>query len=661
MRVFRLIALALATSFICQVQASTVSQLNPQDETLIEQREAFKLAKRAIFDGDLKKAQELREGVLKDYPLQIWLDYYTLKTASDPAVFYEVKKFIQSGKQKVLAERLLDQYVEIMAQDGRFSEVLELMPKIPYDPNLNLSSSQKGKVCRFYEANWALGKGSEPAVVFAQNVYLNLGVRPKACNGLMALFESQGYLSERLKLEKFERAFIEPRRPETVESLSHELESSSFAPLVKKALEYYKDPEKCLSMEVKTKLDRDVAVLALKRLARTDPNSVMGVLDVFEKRVEPTEVQKISIYQTLAMQNLGRLKPLESVKWVDQNLPAVAWSEPIKEQRLRRAVYFGQWEIVYELLDHVSTQLSSQINWQYWKGRSAIEIGKTKEGEEILKKVAQDRSFFGFLAAQTIGAPYAFNHLKFKDNGKLSAEVLADPAVQRFNELWAMDDANAIYEWREIARFSDEDVALSMADWALKQGNVRYAIESVTASKRWDALDYRFPIIYDEIYKENAKAQNVPVSFLYAISRQESMLNPVIKSPVGAVGLMQLMPGTAKMVSRQNSWKYGGISTLTNPEVNVRLGSAYIRDMLDRFDGNRILASAAYNAGPGRIDRWESHDGLKRDAAMYIESIPFTETRKYVQNVLLYDVIYNKLINGTESKLLTQKELSYRY
>ena len=92
MRVFRLIALALATSFICQVQASTVSQLNPQDEALIEQREAFKLAKRAIFDGDLKKAQELREGVLIDYPLQIWLDYYTLKTASDPAVFYEVKK-----------------------------------------------------------------------------------------------------------------------------------------------------------------------------------------------------------------------------------------------------------------------------------------------------------------------------------------------------------------------------------------------------------------------------------------------------------------------------------------------------------------------------------------------------------------------------------------
>ena len=139
------------------------------------------------------------------------------------------------------------------------------------------------------------------------------------------------------------------------------------------------------------------------------------------------------------------------------------------------------------------------------------------------------------------------------------------------------------------------------------------------------------------------------------------MLNPDIKSPVGAVGLMQLMPGTAKMVSRKNNWSYSGTGDLVVPENNIRLGSAYLRDMLDRFDNNRILASAAYNAGPGRINIWKSKDGKGRDAAMYVENIPFKETRQYVQNVLLYDTIYKKLLTGQEDRLLNSNELGYRY
>ena len=139
------------------------------------------------------------------------------------------------------------------------------------------------------------------------------------------------------------------------------------------------------------------------------------------------------------------------------------------------------------------------------------------------------------------------------------------------------------------------------------------------------------------------------------------MLNPNIKSPVGAVGLMQLMPDTAKLVSRKNKWSYRGPSDLVNPEYNIRLGSAYLKDMLNRFDNNRILAAAAYNAGPGRIKIWASKDGGVRDSAMYIENIPFKETRLYVQNVILYDVIYKKLLTGKEDNLLYSHEKNYRY
>ena len=309
----------------------------------------------------------------------------------------------------------------------------------------------------------------------------------------------------------------------------------------------------------------------------------------------------------------------------------------------------------------MNKEFVSQTNWKYWLGRSIYELGHRSKGREILAEVATDRSFFGFLAAQFLDEDLPFNEQTISRWVSWPGTVEDDPAVIRFFELYGMDDGDAVFEWREIAKNSDDDVAMLMAEWALRQGNTAYAIDSVVSSGRWDALAYRFPIVYFDIYKKQSKEQGVSLSFMYGISRQESMLNPSIRSPVGAVGLMQLMPGTAKMVSRQRSWNYNGTQDLVIPSNNVRLGAAYLRDMLDKFGNNRILAAAAYNAGPGRVVRWESKDGIKRDAAMYVENIPFAETRKYVQNVLLYDAIYQKLLTGKEGALLYANEIKYNY
>ena len=200
-----------------------------------------------------------------------------------------------------------------------------------------------------------------------------------------------------------------------------------------------------------------------------------------------------------------------------------------------------------------------------------------------------------------------------------------------------------------------------MAQWALQTGNISYAIDFVVSSGRWDALDYRFPIAYRDYYEHFSKETNVPLSFLYGVSRQESMLNHSIRSWAGAVGLMQVMPGTARQIAKKEKWKFGGTNTLTDPETNIKYGSTYLRWMLDRFDNNRILAAAAYNAGPNRIPRWRSHDGVYRDVAMFVECIPFNETRKYVQNVILYDSIYNFLLTGQKGELIHPHELSYAY
>lgn len=654
------------------VPAAAVSDLKPSvgsgsssprvRYTIEEQRDAYQTARRAIKAGDISTGTSLMNTVLKDYPLKVWLDYYLL--SSDPSLdkYPQVLSFIRSGRQHELGDLLASRYEDFLAENHAYPQLYELMTLEgkpeggSYD---SLSFAQKNELCRYYESAWQTGRGSEEAVAFAAALYLDLDGAPRKCSGLLATFDQKGYLTARLKLEKFERAYVSRFEGELTERLAEELSYTPFAAKAKAQMEFYDDPQQIFAQQYQTAADRRVAALAYARFANYHPDDAAAHLNDFIRKAQPSDSELLTITRLISLRFLERGRTQKDVAWVDSHLPAVGWTPYIKEQRLRRAIWFGQWETVYQLLNHVDEIFAAEINWRYWKGRAALQTGRSEEGKQILKEVAADRSFFGFLAAQELNLKPAYNQLSLSAGAKWP--IHGDQAVTRFFELYAMDDANAVYEWREIAKYSDEQTALLMAEWALRSGNTRYAIDSVVCSRRWDALAYRFPIVYEDIYQQNSQAQNVPLSFMYGVSRQESMLNPAIKSPVGAVGLMQLMPATAKMVSRQNKWRYNGVRSLTEPAVNVRLGAAYLRDMLDKFSNNRILAAAAYNAGPGRIYRWESKDGLKRDAAMYVENIPFAETRKYVQNVLLYDAIYHKLLTGQERVLLTDAELAFSY
>lgn len=653
---------ARGTAVSQTVQGVSSAQSTPSH--IDQMREAYREAKQAIYQGNEEQARQIMRTSLQNYPLNVWLQYYLLSVNPEQGKYQEVLSFIRSGQQHELAELLRSRYQSYMFDEEAYPQVYELFDgRKPADDSHydNLNFAAKTKLCRFYTAAWYLNKAKEDTIAFATRLYLDLKGRPEACTRLMAMYDAGGYVSDKLLLEKFERAYVQRFGGDSVKSLAQALERTKYASKVQAELSLYEEPEQIFTYAIQTPADQRVATLAFARYANLNPQDALSRFEDFKMLARPSEAQLLLVTKVLASRLLERGRTAAQVKWVDDNLPAVGWTEAIKEQRLRRAVWFSQWEVVYRLLDYVDPAVASQINWHYWKGRAALETGRTSIGKDILAKVAQDRSFFGFLAAQQLGIAPAYNQLKLSSSASWPATLHGDKAVTRFFELYAMNDRDAIYEWREIAKHSDEDVALLMAEWALRNGNSRYAIDSVVSSGRWDALSYRFPVVYEDIYRKNAAAQNVSLSFLYGISRQESMLNPVIKSPVGAVGLMQLMPGTAKMVSRQNKWKYSGTMSLTNPEVNVRLGSAYIRDMLDKFGNNRVLAAAAYNAGPGRIPRWESKDGLTRDVAAYVENIPFNETRKYVQNVLLYDAIYNKLITGEEKPLLSKAELDFRY
>lgn len=629
-----------------------------------QMREAYVQAQNAFKRGDEVLGFKIQKEQLKGYPLNIWLTYYYLGYNIRPEKFESALKFINSKEQVELSELLKERYARYLSDEHDYQRLSLLVGDKPFDETklTYLTFNQKSQICRFYEANWPLNKVNEEAISFATRIYLDLSKKPVACNALMSLFDAKGYLTDKLRLKRYENAYVLRYYQDTTKSLANSLERTSFKERVKAQMELYDEPNTLFDkITGNSEQEHRTAVLAFKRYANLSPVAARNDLNKFIEHYAPSETELVDIYQIFASSFLGRAYELEDVQWVDKNLPALAWNDKLKEQRLRRAIYFAQWDNVYVLIDHLPADVRNDINWRYWKGRAAYELGKSAEANEILGAVAKDRSFFGFYAAQTLKADYAFNYLKIDPKFSFPMDIAHNKAAVRFLELYALDDDNAIYEWREIAKRAPEREAMVMAQWALQTGNVRYAIDFVVSSQRWDALDYRFPLAYRNLFEHFSKESSVPLSFLYGISRQESMLNHQIKSWAGAVGLMQVMPGTAKDIAKKEKWKFKGVSSLTDPETNIRYGSTYLKWMLEKFDNNRVLAAAAYNAGPGRIPQWRSKDGIYRDAAMYIECIPFEETRKYVQNVLLYDAIYDFLLTGKKGSLMRSSELTYVY
>lgn len=632
------------------------------EDKIQAQRQAYLEAKEAILNGDLIKAQSIKNQKLKDYPLNIWLDYYYLSRDIDDYKFNDALNFIQEGKQHELGNLLKNKYINFYAQRQDFQKVEALLKNRPYDPKGKLTSFQKGKLCQFYEAKWHTNKASSEAVSFATKLFLDLRSKPQECNGLLSLLDINGYLTDAIRIKKIESAYVQKSYKNTLVSL---IDSISNNGLKQRALAYmalYEHPENLFELVPNTtNANRRVAVLAFKRWANLNTDDAVSMLDEFIKTYKPTDVETISIYQIIANNLLNRGTTIENIKWVDNNLPVIAWNEDIIIQRLRRAIWFAQWDVVNVLYDYLPEQQKASIDWRYFKARALKELKQKKEANKLYAEVSKDRSFWGFLAAQESGHKMAYNHRKINKKLKFPNDLKNNSAAIRYFELDALGDNNAIYEWREVAKYGTEDEAFLMAEWALSQDKFGLAIDSVVSSKRWDALDYRFPIAYLNIYDNKSEMFDVPLSFIYGISRQESMLNASIKSPVGAVGLMQLMPGTAQQMAKRHQVNYKNARDLVKPELNVTLGTAYLRYLMDKFDNNRILVAVGYNAGPGRVYRWASKDGIKRDVAQYVANIPFKETRGYVQNVILYDAIYHKLLHNKEKNLLTPDEMNYSY
>ncbi|WP_341501754.1 transglycosylase SLT domain-containing protein [Gallaecimonas sp. GXIMD4217] len=602
--------------------------------------EDYLKARQAQQRGDEPRYQRLR-AELADYPLASYLDYFQLKAQVATASPEDIRQFLRDNPDSPLGAFLVERYQKAQAEKGAWQKLLALSDQVPSDGELK---------CHYYHAQWRQGDKAL-ALEGARELWLSGRSQPKACDPLFKAWRQAGHLDTELVLRRMEAAFKEGQGSlmSYLMRYLHGRDRNAGQAM----LNLFRSPDKAANGGPRLRDEarrRRLVMLAVERLARRRPQKAWQTWMQARQHVAFGWPQKKAMARGL----IPRLMSSDDAKaadWRDQALTLYRFDD-LLERRIRKALAENDSAQVRQWLLKLSRESRDQERWQYWLARTD---GDATLARSRLEAIAGNRSYYGFLAAQELGLPYAFNEA---EPAQPDAELLAEPALARIRELKKLDMHRlASLEWQHLLSRHDSQARQALGSWALAEGYHNLAVWGAIRGDGWDLLKVRFPVAFAAEFKAEAEHNELPLSLLLALARQESALDPHARSHVGAMGLMQLMPATARRTAKKAGMKLQ-IDQLYRPEVNVKLGSRYYKEMLARFDNNRFLAAAAYNAGPHRVDRWL---GKGVDAQAFVETIPFKETRQYVQSVLAYNLIYQHRTGLQPGPLLTPQELAGRY
>ncbi|WP_421276079.1 transglycosylase SLT domain-containing protein [Aeromonas veronii] len=627
--------IVLSALFVPTLMAQTA------DQTLYRQ------AYDAVRANDQARFQQIRAR-LTHYPLLPYLDYYQLAFRPGAADYNDVTRFIRQHGDTPQSNRLERSYLTYLAQSQQWSQFLRFYPAKPSSTDL---------LCMHYQALYYTGKQKE-ALQGAGKIWMSGQSRPDACSPLFQLWQASGQRTQEKIWQRMTLAF-EAENPNLIRHLGATL-GSGLQSYGDQMVTLFEQPAKAMNPAYfsSNPYSRKLLSLGLTRYANQEPESVLRQLTLFRSRFGLTQAEVKPVERAIARRLLLD-RSIAQRSWVDSTVKKLA-DPDITELRARLAIWEQDWRGLSGWVKMMPMARQKEDRWRYWMARSLEVQGQQKPARDLYLETANLRGFYGFMAAQRTGVPYRIKNQSVKHVPDWRTASQRWPFLLRVRELLSMNEiAAARSEW--IHNMDRNPVAqrIEFGHIALNQGWHELAILASIRAEAWDALDLRFPLPLKRTFSQMAQERTMNTSLLYAISRQESALYPLAQSPVGARGLMQLMPATAKETAGKLGVPYRNEQQLFDPTMNIRLGSAYLKRLLDVYDGNRILAAAAYNAGPGRVKRWrEQSDNKPMD--VWVESIPYKETRNYVQNVLSFDLIYQHKLQQP-LRFMSERELNHAY
>lgn len=491
---------------------------------------------------------------------------------------------------------------------------------------------------------------------------------PSACDPLLDAWSKSGKRTANMILLRVELAF-EANNLKLARYLANQLDAT-YQTTKTHLLALLENPRKIEDFSKNigaSPFTKKIVMATFPRLAKADMNVAATLLPQLIEKQKLSQTEQNLLRKSLANSYFSDLATDEQIKWRDDYI-AQSHDTTLVEKRIRKAIDDNNYKDLAYWLTQLTPEDQLKEDWQYWQARVLLDKKEIKQAHEILEKLKTNRGFYGMISAQTLKKPYIVNNQSKTPSSAqintLNSKYDNQLAVKRIKELRLLGMmSESVAEWRAVLKNETQAKAyLDLAIYAHQKGWGDLSILATISGKLWDNWTERLPIMYLGLYKDALKDKTIPLSYALAITRQESAFNTAIQSPAGASGLMQLMPATAKeTAAKVSSVTYYSQSQLFEPQTNVLLGSYFLNKVYEQNDRNRILASAAYNAGPSRVKKWLSKSGGKLDAVAFIDSIPFTETRNYVKNILVYDYIYQTILGQKKSKILTENEFSKHY
>ena len=394
---------------------------------------------------------------------------------------------------------------------------------------------------------------------------------------------------------------------------------------------------------------REQLIYAIERLTYDDPELALELWKDISKGRRFSAVQEYRTARHIALW-IARDRLPGAYEQLT-GLPVAAQNDEVLRWRARTSLRDGNWPNLLTDISLMSNKERREEEWRYWRGVALQRSGNKPEAEQAFRDLASERSYYGFLAADELGQPYAFDSSRFTADEVLIAQLAARPELVRARELFLVGlEGRGRSEWDAVIRNIEREQKMQAAILAHRWGWHSRAIAAAASVGEYDDLSLRYPLPYDSTFRQYAEDASISPTWAYGVARSESLFMRDVRSRAGAIGLMQLMPTTGRDVAKELQLPYSGLDTLTDPDSNIRLGTTYLGQMAERYGGNQVLATAAYNAGPHRVDAWLPEKGTI-DARIWIENIPFNETRGYVRRVLAADTIFHWRMTGETRRL----------
>ncbi|MFK7795292.1 MAG: transglycosylase SLT domain-containing protein [Gammaproteobacteria bacterium] len=594
---------------------------------LSKQRELYTQARHELAVGDLKDFEYLASQ-LKDYPLYPYLRYEELRRRMSSAPEKDIRAFLDNYSYIPAARRIRQAWLnELMkrGQHSKFQQYYEVGNKVAhncFDLQARMKAGNTPEAIKEIKAFWLVGSS-----------------QPNQCDPLFAWLEKQGYMDDELIWQRIDLAMAK-RDIKLAKYLAGKLSTKQvhwFALLNS----VHRDPKKILTdpdLKQDHPLARKVIAYGARRWARKDVTAAAKAWQQLSSKYQFSEQQLVQTQADIAL--TASLRHHSLAADLMSQLPADIEDADVQQWRARAAMRANDWPAVLRSIVLMDVETKEELEWKYWRARALEEMGVHTDAKYIYQKIARERDYYGFLAADRVQQPYEMNDQPLQFTDFEIGRVLEYPPLIRARELLeAGQTSHAYNEWKYLTAGFDAK-KLQIAAYIAHQWDWYHtAIFTVARGKHYDDLQLRFPQPYDDIVSKNARRFSLTPEYVYGVMRQESAMNSIAKSHAGARGLMQLMPATAKDVAKSLKIKSPNRTALLQPKVNVQLGSKYLRSMLDRYDNQQVLATASYNAGPHRVKRWLPPNE-KMSADVWVDTIPYDETRKYVRRVMAYSTVY---------------------